>query len=494
MSLSKEQFIKNSAWTFLELTLYPVLMIVATPIFIRKLGIEQYGLWMLISTITLAMNVLNIGVGDTNIRLISKYRAQNNEPAISKVFNYNFSLSLFLCLASALIGVVFYNSNFISLFYKGNDLLFAGKVLLLASLSAGTKFIEISLLSFFKAFERFDINSKLVLLSKNSVMLLNLVMVIMGYGLVGIFICTVAMNLLNILIQLITLNYFKPGTFRFSVFACFSQKLDHVNYNVWYWLQSSIALFGFLADKLVVAYFTDVKTLGYYSLASLIGIQIHNVFLAFGSFIFPRVSFKYAANSSLASLYFVARSCVAIPGWIIISGLVLLGDPVFKLWLGAETYESSIYFIKLYLVFEAAMLLIIVPFYFINGTSKIKMNSLFEIVIRSCHFISMMLGYYLNGVTGLLYGLILATFLNIPFQYFYFHRKFIPDIEKYEPFKVILPVLMLFGIIFFDALFFKLFLILGLILSIKLIYFDPARQHSKNIALFGNVFKRLATK
>src|SRR3954469_12927835 len=99
MSLSKEQLIKNSVWTFLEFTLYPVLMIVATPFFIGKLGIEQYGLWMLVNTITLGINVLNIGVGDSNIRLISKHRAEQKYDLIKRVFNYNFSLSLFLCVA-----------------------------------------------------------------------------------------------------------------------------------------------------------------------------------------------------------------------------------------------------------------------------------------------------------------------------------------------------------------------------------------------------------
>jgi O-antigen/teichoic acid export membrane protein len=494
MSLSKSQFIRNSIWTFLELALYPILMIVATPIFIKKLGIEQYGLWMLVSTITLGMNVLNIGVGDTNIRLISKYRAEENSEAIKKVFNHNFSLSIFLFFLSALIGTLFYYCNFITFFYKGNDFQFAGVILLLACLSAGGKFIEISILSFFKAYERFDINSKLVLLSKNSVTLLNLLLVALNYNLIDIFVSTVFINVFNISFQLIVLNKFKPQTIIFPSLMFLKDKLDYLNYNVWYWLQSSIALFGFLADKLLVAYFTDVKTLGYYSIASLIGIQIHNFFLAFGSFIFPRVSYKLAANKSLASLYFVARGFVAIPGWFIISILILFGDVIFKVWLGAETFEGSIYFIKLYLVFEAAILLIIVPFYFINGTARIKLNSLFEIAMRSSHMLGMMIGYYLDGVSGIIYGLIFSTFVNIPFQYYFFHKKIIPEVSRFQFALVLVPVFFMFGIIIFDSLFFKLSLVLGLIICVKLIYFDSAKKHSKNISLFVNGFKTPATQ
>lgn len=466
-------------------------MIVATPLFIKKLGIEQYGLWMLITTITLGINVLNIGVGDTNIRLISRYRASGDNAAIKKVFHYNFSFSLFLCFCAALVGIIFYSFNFITVFYKNSDYKFANTLLLLACFSTGIKFVEIGILSFFKAFERFDINSRLVLLSKNSVMIMSLILVLLNYNLATVFTCTIVINFLNIIVQLVVLHFFDKEIISRPSLIFLREKLDFLNYNFWYWLQSVIALLGFLADKLVVAYFTDVKTLGYYSIASLIGIQIHNVFLSFGSFIFPRVSYKLAANSGIEPLYFIARCLVAIPGWLITGFLILSGDFIFRIWLGSETFYHSIYFIKLYLVFESGMLLIIVPFYFINGSSQIKLNSLFELVIRSTHFLAMLSGYYLDGVNGILYGLIFSTCLNIPFQYFFFHKQIIPGLARFQYLLVILPVLLLFGLAVFDNVFFKLSLVLGLILCCKLIYFDSARQYSKNNSFAGRFFAKL---
>ncbi len=494
MSLSKEQFIKNSAWTFLELTLYPLLMIVATPVFIKKLGIEQYGLWMLVSTITLGINVLNIGVGDTNIRLISKYRAEGNFGLIKRVFNYNFSLSLFLCISAALVGFTFYHFSFISVFYKTQDYSFANTILLLACFSSGIKFVEIAVLSVFKAFERFDINSKLVLLSKNSTMIVNLVLVVLNYDLITIFAVSVIINLINVIFQFLVLYFYERKIISFPNLIFFREKLDELNYNFWYWLQSVVALFGFLADKLAVAYFTDVKTLGYYSIASLIGAQIHNFFLSFGSFIFPRVSFKLAENKDVARIYYISRSIVALLGWGLIGVLIVCGDFIFKLWLGQETFINSIYFIKLYLIFEAGMLLIIVPFYFINGTSYIRLNSLFELVIRSTHFLAMLTGFYLAGVNGIVYGLIASTFINIPFQYFVFHKKIMPGMNRYQYLWVILPVFFLLGLIISGNVFFQLSLILCLLVSCKLIYFDPARQYSKEIFLFNRLFNKLENK
>ena len=494
MSLSKQQFVKNTAWTFLELALYPILMIVATPIFIQKLGIAEYGLWMLVSTITLGINVLNIGVGDTNIRLISKYRAENNFKLIKRVFNYNFSLSIFLCLAAIFVGAIFYKFSFISIFYKTSDYLFADTVLLLACFSAGIKFVEIALISVFKAFERFDISSKLVMLSKNSVMVANLILVVLNYDLITIFSFSIVINAVNVLVQLTTIHYFEKNIVGIPNFAFFREKLDDLNYNFWYWIQSVVALLGFLADKLVVAYFTDVKTLGYYSIASLISIQIHNFFLSFGSFIFPRVSFKLAANKDIKGIYIISRAIVSLLGWSLILFLILFGDFIFNIWLGHETFVNSIYFIKLYLVFEAAILLIIVPYYFINGTSSIKLNSVFELVIRSSHFLAMLLGFQAAGVNGIIYGLIISTLINIPFQYFYFHKRIIKGMKSLQFLWIIFPVFLLLGLIISNNLLFQLSLVLCFIVSCKLIYFDPARKYSKEAFLFNDLFKRLEGK
>ncbi len=486
MSLSRTQFYKNSIWTFLELTSYPLLVILSTPFFISRLGIENYGLWMLINTITLGINILNIGVGDTSISLISKYRAIGDTLAIQKVFRFNFSFAILLCLAAALLGAVFYFSNFIGFFYKKGDLVFAGLLLCLGCISVGIKFVEISVLSVFKAFERFDINSKLQCLSKCSVILTALLLCGLGEGLITILISSIMVNVINIAIQLICLYRFNSALMQWPDLYFLRSRSEYLKYNLWYWLQSSIALLGFLTDKLAVAWFTDVKTMGYYYIASMIGTNIHNFFLSFGAFIFPRASYEIQAKNSISPLYFVSRAIIAIIGWLIILGLILGGDFIFQLWLGHETFVKSIFYIKLYLVFEAGMLLIITPFYFNNSSHLIKLNSLFEILIRSSHFLLMLIGHYYYGVNGILYGLILSTFINIPFQYYTFHRLIL-NIRNFSWSLVLIPVACLLAYIISAGTFFKLFYLLTFFISIKFIYFDAAKPYIANFGLFRKV-------
>jgi O-antigen/teichoic acid export membrane protein len=486
MSLSKTQFYKNSIWTFLELTSFPILVILFTPFFISKLGIEVYGLWMLINTITQGVNLLNVGIGDSSINFISKYRTSEQIGSIQKVFRFNFSFSIGLFLLATLLGFILYQSNFISLFYKTNDYHFANNLILLACVSAGIKFIEVSVLSVFKAFERFDLNSKLSVTSKCSVVILSVVLVLLNYNLTQVLFAIILVNILNIILQIFVLHQFNKHILQWPTLFFLKERREYIKYNFWYWLQSSIALVGFLADKLAVAWFTDVKTVGYYYIASMVGTNIHNFFLAFGAFIFPRVSYQLEAKDNVKPLYYLSRASITIVGWSIIFILISSGSFIFELWLGQETYQKSIYFINLYLVFEAGMLLIIVPYYFINASHLIKLNSLFEVLIRSSHFLCMLLGYFYFGVNGILYGLIFSTFLNVPFQYYYFHKKVTFEIGS-SWLLVMIPIVFLLAYLFLNLFIYKLLLAMAFIVSAKCIYFDTAKPYIKQFGFFRKI-------
>lgn len=477
MALTKKQFFKNSVWTFLDLALFPVLVIIATPIFIEKLGIEQYGLWMLVGTITLLINLLNFGIGDSVIRFVSQYRAINNESSIKQTFAYNFSLSLWLCLASIIVGSLLYYFNIISFFYKSTNYQLANTIVFLSCASMGVKFIELVILSVFKGFERFDISSKLSLLSKNSVVLTNIGMVFIESNLTTIVWWVLVINLLNVLLQLLILNYFNRSIMTNCLVNVFNKQNLIWQHNFWYWLQSSIALIGFLSDKLLIAKLTDTKTYGYYYIASMLCTNIHNVLLSFGNFSFPRVSYKLASQKNIYGLYIFSRATLTMLGWTICFGLIVFGDFFFKIWLGAETYSNSIFYIKLYLVYEAVMLMIIIPFQFTNGSKFIWLNSLFEILIRSSHILAMMIGSYLYDINGILYGLIIASIFNIPYQYYKLHRLVIQKQLQLNHIKIVIPLLFLFFIPIFDSWISTTILSTLFIISTKLIYFDEGKKY-----------------
>jgi O-antigen/teichoic acid export membrane protein len=467
------QLKKNTIWSMLDLGIYPVMMILATPVFIKHLGYEQYGVWMMVSTINQFMYVLNFGLGDSTIKIISVNRAFENTSLIAAGINRNWSQALLISLISVILGIAVSWSGMIEYWFHIPEHLIDSTrlVLILAFISTGVKFCEMVLLSILKGYERFDISAQMSLVSKNTVVLASVFLALYGYPLYIIFSATVMINVANILAQLIVIKKrlpflnFMPSSIKGKTIAGKDQ--------FWYWLQSVIGLIGFLSDRIVVGYFTNLKILGLYSLASLIGSQIHNALTALGAFMFPKVAYEHSLKKDTLQMYYNSRFVINGSGWLIILVLTVSGDLIFKLWLGEEKFNHSIGYINLYLGYIAFLLLTIIPYQFINASHQPFYNSVFEGVLRTCHLIAMPLGFYWFGISGLLWGLICSTGLIMIVQYYFFHKHFFNIVSLPASLKVVVPSLCFIPFMLHDELWLKITACVFLALSIYLFYYKP---------------------
>ncbi|MES2725876.1 MAG: oligosaccharide flippase family protein [Bacteroidota bacterium] len=487
VNIFKSQFFKNSAWTTADVILYPLFMIVATPFFINHLGAEQYGLWMLINVVVQVMNALNFGLGDSTIKEVSKHHATNIYEQLNKSFNRNLSLGIVLLFCCLLLGFV--TSKIIA--YNGwfniqqVDMPKAMLTLVLFSCSAGLKFIEQVFLSVFKGLQRFDIAARLSMLSRLSVLGSAVVVVYGGFDILMIVKVTLLLNIINLIVQATVVLKYTPISSLIPHFAI-TDYHEVLQNNGWYWLQSVIALFGFLSDRIIIGQLSDLKTVGYYSIAALVGSQIHNVLLTFGSFIFPKVSANNALKKGSSQIYFVSRFLIAGLGWSVIVFLLLFGDVIFKWWLGEAVFKASYHYIKLYLAFVAVIILIIVPYYFINGSRFVKINSLFEMVLRVTHVLAMYFSYRYYGMDGLLWSLIIVTIINIPFQYFLFNKLILKEFNIRESFYPLLPALAIVFLVLSTSVWLNMVLLAGIVMLFKWIYYNKVKYIIKNFMPKGN--------
>lgn len=405
------------------MVLYPVLMTLLTPLYIKYLGVEQYGIWMLAGNLALMMNALNMGVGESTIRLVSRNRDTELRDHISAAVSNNILVSVALLIMSVSFGaVISFNlsgTNFFNL--KAGQADEAGYMILLLTASVGFRFIELVLLSVFKGFERFDVAAKLSALSRNGTIIGSIVLLVCGYGFIAILWLTIMLNVLNIAIQFACVRRFYPFI-RFRTNFKQQPLSAIIQTNGWYWLQFVIGMTGFLADRFLIAHYTGMGIFGYYSIAAMIGSQLHSILVTFGTFVFPRVSYLNGQGNSVIPIYYKASSVIQGLGWFTICTLLITGPFVFRLWLGGETYSAAQPFIDWYLVYQAVILLAIVPYQFINGTSFVKFNSLFELMMRLLQIPLMIVFYYAFGPTGIIYALIAGALLIVPAQLFLFGK------------------------------------------------------------------------
>lgn len=415
ISLLKTQSFKNTAWNLAGTITYPILVLICTPFFINRLGPDQYGIWMLINTTTQLMSVLNLGLGDANIKFISKYVALEDFVAIRKIVTATFTLALIIVLLSCCLGLALaylvQNHDWFNL--PSSYKMIGVQSIRYAFVLFGLKFLEIIVLSIFQGFERYDRSSMFSLLSRILVLVANVIWVYKGESLIEVFISSVIFQLLFLFIEIIVVRKsFTYLSFRPSIEASVIRGI--FGFSLWTWLQSLMAIVTTQLDKFLVVYFSGVQTLSYYSLGSMITTQLHSIFSSASGWIFPVVSKKDALSEPLKKLFFNAQTILLGLGFSAIFVFLLLEEPILKMWLGDDTYANSIRYIRLFIFYNIFLIINIMPYYFLNGTGHVKHNTLSEFIIKILNIGGMLLMTNFLGIEGLIWGLILSMVIASP--------------------------------------------------------------------------------
>ena len=91
----KKIILKNTFSGILCKVVETVTAIVTIPIIIKSLGVQNYGLWVIISQIIVFFGALDFGITNSIGRYVAKYKGQDNRKKITEI-TYNALVLLFL--------------------------------------------------------------------------------------------------------------------------------------------------------------------------------------------------------------------------------------------------------------------------------------------------------------------------------------------------------------------------------------------------------------
>lgn len=446
-------------------------MLLATPFFIEKLGVEQFGIWILINSIIGSLTLLNGGFGDAAIKYISQYNAKSDSEGVSRVVNTTFSLFIY-------ISVIFVLMAYLILIGEYHVKLFSSDVnhreLLFQSLYAVVPFfvfrlVEQVILSFFRGFERYDMASKFSIISKSTMVLINIALAAMGYSLVQIFISSTVVTFISLLFEIRWLQKLCP-------YLVLHKKPDKAtlkeisSFSIWAWLQTVAGILFSQADKFVVAACAGLSVLTYYSIGFMVASQIHALFAAASSWLFPVVSKKVEQRDDLLQPYYRIQFFMILGGLLCIGTLFAIRQPLFIAWLGQETYNNSILLIEGFLLFEVLIIPFIVPFYFFNASGHIQKNTLFMLATNILMLTLMYLGYIFYSIEGMLVGRIVGTMLVYLFWILSIHRLLFNQRNTLRPLLIFMPSTILVAMVLATSLIVKAVLIVPMTYFLFSIY------------------------
>ena len=364
--MPKNQIKAGSILSYLQMAMNVIIQLVYTPVMIRLLGKNEYGLYQTVASTISMLSILSLGFNSGYIRYYAIYKKENNKTAISKL-NGLFLIIFAIIGFVALICGLFLSFHLDLVFDEGltsKEYAKAKILMLLLTANLTISFPMSVFQNIISAHEKFIFLKLLGMIKTVISPLITLPLLLMGYRSIAMVAVTVSvalfvdvMFLFYVLFKMkekFIFNDLEKGIFKglfvYTVFIAMNTVIDQINWNI---------------DKLLLGRFKGTAEVAVYS----VGYTLYQCYMMFSTSISgvftPRI--HKIVNSTkenlkkqkteLTDLFTkVGRIQFLILG-LIASGIVFFGKYfIVGIWAGAG-YDNS-YYVALLLVIPAAIALI----------------------------------------------------------------------------------------------------------------------------------------
>jgi O-antigen/teichoic acid export membrane protein len=401
----------NAFYSIAEYIAQPISMLLAAPFLVHKLGLQQYGIWMLVSAILGSIGILSTGFGDATVKYVSTYRGQNNQAGVERTIRATLTINTLL---GGLFGLIVWMAAPYSVhhIFKIEPEFYIASIwaIRISAIILVVRSVESVFVSTLRAFECYGPPVKLNVFLRSIVVVSAVVIAAAGRGVVAIMLATLGWSALIVVFQAIAarrvsgaLNPLptlrRDALTEVFAFGCFS------------WLQALAGVAFTYADRFLVAAMLGTAPVAIYVLCVQVAQPIHGLASAAFNFVFPHISSRHEAGDihgprrvfRLAFLSNIALSlALALP-------LILFGRPLLTLWIGAEFAKQGSMILGILAISYAILAINVVPHYALLAIGQVRFVSLVNIFGGILSLIAVSALIPTRGLTGaalgrLLYG------------------------------------------------------------------------------------------
>lgn len=428
------QLKKGALLSYANIFLTNIIGLILTPFIIRSLGDSEYGLYTLIGAFVAQIYILNLGLNNTIIRYVSKYRVEKDKQGEKDFLS---SIMLIYCgisLMVIIIGVILYLN--MDIIFKDSltavELQKAKPMLVVLILNLAIALPGGTFEAICNAYEKFVFPRALSLIKYVS--RATLIFVLLGNypnAMTLIWIDT----LLNITIIATTAYFvFKKLKIRFAIQKPnFSLFKEIFSYTIWIFLFAIAYRLQWFSGQTVLGITTDTVTVAIYGVGILLGGYYGAFAGAINTLLLPKATRlsvqKGDAQTYTDTMIQVGKinMFVLMP---IISGFYLFGQSFISLWVG-DVYKYAWWIAFLIMLVMTLPLVQAFGNSILEALKKNKFRSIFSMITL---IIATIVSYFLSkvyGINGVIYSLTTAVFLNSLLLLWYFNKTFELNIKKF---------------------------------------------------------------
>lgn len=332
-----------------------------TPLIIRSFGQEEYGVYTLVLSVTSYLALLDLGVGNSVVRFMSKYRANKQYDEQRKFLGITTVYYVVIAIIVVVLGIVL-NVLFPQIFAKGlnhEEIVLGQRLLSITSLSVALTIGTAGYFYTVVAHENFYVSKGVAVIAAVVRVIISMIALMLGVGSIGIALINTITTLVSrsVIVLFVT---FKIKLIPTLKKVDFSQIKEIVSYSVIILLQMIATQINNMADQILIGTLTAASSvfLAVYG----VGSQINHYFQTFGAAVngvlmpgVVRMVEKDASPKELQKeMVRIGRLNFAFVG-LIWTVFLVFGKQFVELWSGRENLDA--YVIALLLMFPMIFVL-----------------------------------------------------------------------------------------------------------------------------------------
>ena len=413
--------------SYLNLAISSLIPFVYTPVMLRMLGQEEYGLYSLANSVISYLTLLSFGFGSTIIRYISKYRAEKNKNAVEKTFGFFLSVYILLGLLVMIVGLILAN-NTEAIFHRGlsaNEIDTLYILILIMSFNTMISFPISVFSSIIVSYERYVFRKLVDMISTIAAPVFNLIALYLGFASVGIAVTSTILQVLMLPINVFYCLKVLKITPKFEKIPVSLIK-EMLEFSFYVFIGTIVDLLFWSTDKVILGMLASSTAVAIYNVGGTFNNMVINLSSSISGVLTPKITgmvTKNASGNQLTELFIRIGRLQYLIIALIISGFSVFGQAFLRLWAGNDYVDS--YWIAILTMFPLCIPLIQnTGLSIVVAQNKHKFRSLTYLVIAVINVISTYLVVpYLGGrgaalCSGLTYIIGQGVIMNI-----YYYKK-----------------------------------------------------------------------
>lgn len=496
----------GAALNLISLMISNIIPFIYTPIMLRLLGQAEYGLYGIANSFMGYINLLNFGISGTIVRYIVKYRALGDKEGEERMFGLFIKIYSVIGAAIAIAGTTLaFNLQFYDRSLTGEELKTL-KTLLLIMTANTALFLPLAPFSaMLSAHEQFVFSKLMSMLFTILGPIMNLLLLYLGYGSVGLTLCSTLFNTLTYVI------YIPYVTKKLGLRPRFSRAPAGVlreifGYSAFVFLGQVVDMLYWATDKLIIGWAIGTVGSAVYNVGASFNAYVTSISTAISGVLMPRITtmaVKDTPKEEFTALFIKVGRLQFIIISFIVSAFVAFGRQFIMLWAGPD-YEAA-YFVAL-----LTMIPVTIPLIQNTGLSILYATNRhkFRSTVYACiAVLNAVLTFWWVEDYGIIGAAVATCFAyvigNILIINWYYHKKigidiplFWKNILKMSPVMFVMGTAWWFilnGVVFSSWLMFLGYAVAYTIIYVVLAYFFMMNSYERTLVLgpIKNIFKKL---